>query len=218
MRSAFIFVAPILLKSHWLKIWFSTVNLIQSGFEWSWKSWKMSLAVRSEDEQVRRGPVSDLDALQLCRVADQATEEVVDQAKDQEADHQTIVHCFTSLSCWNDAETGHRGVTPYRQQCFVWAATTVIFVQSWPFLFAKSACHINSQSGKKNCDPKFISPPSNRNRDELRAILGPKHFKMAQFFLHAFLTYTKLTFCKNQWSKTTNLALSSGLKKTPPRI
>ena len=57
----------------------------------------MSLAVRSEDEQVRQGPVSDLDALQLCRVADQATEQVVDQAKDQEADHQTIVHCFTSL-------------------------------------------------------------------------------------------------------------------------
>ena len=65
----------------------------------------MSLAVRSEDEQVRQGPVSDSDALQLCRVADQATEDVVDQAKDQEADHQTIVHCFTCLSCWNDAET-----------------------------------------------------------------------------------------------------------------
>ena len=65
----------------------------------------MSLTVRSEDEQVRQGPVSDSDALQLCRVADQ----VVDQTKDQGGDHQTIVHCFTSLSCWNDAETGQGG-------------------------------------------------------------------------------------------------------------
>ena len=53
----------------------------------------MSLTVRSEDEQVRQGPVSDSDALQLCRVADQ----VVDQTKDQGGEHQTIVHCFTSL-------------------------------------------------------------------------------------------------------------------------
>ena len=57
----------------------------------------MSLTVRSEDEQVRQGPVSHSGDLQLCRVADQATEQVVDQAKDQEEDHQTIVHCFTSL-------------------------------------------------------------------------------------------------------------------------
>ena len=79
----------------------------------------MSLAVRSEDEQVRQGPVSDLDALQLCRVADQATEQVVDQATDQEEDHQTIYSTLLYHSlCWNDAETGYRVVAPYTRSQF----------------------------------------------------------------------------------------------------
>ena len=41
---------------------------------------------------------------------------------------------------------------------------------------------------------------------------------MVIFLTHTVLTYTKFTFCKKKWSKTTNPALSSGLKTTLPQI
>ena len=42
--------------------------------------------------------------------------------------------------------------------------------------------------------------------------------KMTLTFHKAFLTYTKLHFAKKNGSKTTNPALSSGLKKALPHI
>ena len=41
---------------------------------------------------------------------------------------------------------------------------------------------------------------------------------MVDFLTHTASTYTIFTFCKKKWSKTTNPALSSGLKTTLPHI
>ena len=55
--------------------------------------------------------------------------------------------------------------------------------------------------------------PPERNR----LFWGLKHSENSRMFFHTFLTYAKFTFCK-KWSKTTNPALSSGLKKTLSRM
>ena len=58
------------------------------------------------------------------------------------------------------------------------------------------------------------APPLKKNGQ----FRGQKHLEYVPEFFHSFWTYTKFTFCKKNWSKTTNPAFSSGPNNLLPLI
>ena len=127
------------LKSHWLKIWFSTLNLIQSGFEWSWKILKNESRCQIRGWTGQTGSSFWLGRsaiVQGGRPSDRRRGRPSKRPRGRPSDYSTLLYQSLLLEwCW---DYGHRVVTPYRRQCIVWAATTVIFVQFWSiFLLEK---------------------------------------------------------------------------------